>query len=156
VPSGTYDHQEAQLSVQSNQGAPVSGRLQVNAGGFFGGDRVNVRPELRIRLGDTFGTDISWDRNAIDLPGGSFTTNLARARVSYSFSPRVFVQSLVQYNDRANLWSSNFRFGWLQRANTGIFVVYTDTHLLDEISFRPSNADRSFIVKISRMFDALN
>ena len=36
-----------------------------------------------------------------------------------------------------------------------MFIVYTDSHLLDESPFRPSNADRSFIVKISRMFDAL-
>ena len=43
----------------------------------------------------------------------------------------------------------------LQQANTGVFIVYTDSHLLDESPFRPSNADRSFIVKISRMFDAL-
>jgi hypothetical protein len=155
VSAGTYDHVEAQLSVQSNEGKAVSGRLQVNAGGFFGGDRVAVSPELRVRVGETFSSEVSWNRNAIDLPGGRFTTNLTRARVSYSFSPRVFVQSLVQYNDRANTWSSNFRFGWLQRANTGVFVVYTDSHLIDEITFRPSNTDRSFIVKISRMFDAL-
>ena len=155
VPAGTFDHHEAQLSFQTNQGAPVSGRIQMNAGGFFGGDRVSVTPELRVRVGDTFSSDLSWNRNDIDLPGGRFITNLARARLSYSFSPRVFVQSLVQYNDRANIWSSNFRFGWLQQANTGVFIVYTDSHLLDESPFRPSNADRSFIVKISRMFDAL-
>ena len=41
------------------------------------------------------------------------------------------------------------------KANTGVFIVYTDSHLLDESPFRPSNADRSFIVKISRMFDDL-
>ena len=75
--------------------------------------------------------------------------------MSYSFSPRVFVQGLVQYNDRANAWSSNFRFGWLQQANTGIFVVYTDSHLIEDDALRPVPADRSFIVKISRMFDAL-
>jgi hypothetical protein len=155
VPANTYDHHEAQLSFGTNQGAPVSGRIQMNAGGFFGGDRVSVTPELRVRIADTFSSELSWNRNEIDLPGGSFTTNLARARLSYSFSPRVFVQSLVQYNDRANTWSSNFRFGWLQQANTGVFIVYTDSHLLDESPLRPSNADRSVIVKISRMFDAL-
>ena len=41
------------------------------------------------------------------------------------------------------------------KANTGVFIVYKDSHPLDESPFRPSNADRSFIVKISRMFDAL-
>jgi hypothetical protein len=156
VPAGTYDHAETQLVYQTNQGAPVYARFQFNAGGFFGGDRIGLRPEVRIRLSDTFNTELSLDRNSIDLPGGSFVTNLARARVSYSFTPRVFVQSLVQYNDRANVWSSNFRFGWLQQANTGLFVVYTDSHLVDDVSLVPRRADRSFIVKVSRMFDVMN
>ena len=81
----------------------------------------------------------------------------ARMRASYSFSPRLFVQSLIQYNDRADAWTSNFRFGWLQQANTGLFLVYTDSHDLDERSFvPPTGTNRSLILKISRMFDALN
>jgi hypothetical protein len=156
VPAGTYDHAEAQLVFQTNQGAPLYGRLQVTRGGFFGGDRFGLSPQVRLRLGETFNTELTWDRNDIELPGGQFVTNLVRHRVSYSFSPRVFVQSLVQYNDRSNSWSSNFRFGWLQQANTGIFVVYTDAHLIDELPFTRREPDRSFIVKISRMFDVLN
>jgi hypothetical protein len=155
VPTGTYDHREVQLNVSSNQGAAISGSLQVNAGGSFGGDRVTLSPQLRIRAGETFSSEFRWDRNDVDLPVGSFVTNLARARLSYSFSPRVFMQSLIQYNTRANKWSSNYRFGWLHQANTGIFVVYTDSHLIEEDLLRPVSADRSFIVKISRMFDAL-
>jgi hypothetical protein len=155
VPTGTYDHREVQLNVSSNQGAAISGSLQMNAGGSFGGDRVTLSPQLRIRAGETFSSEFRWDRNDVDLPVGSFVTNLARARLSYSFSPRVFMQSLIQYNTRANKWSSNYRFGWLHQANTGIFVVYTDSHLIEEDMLRPVSADRSFIVKISRMFDAL-
>jgi len=156
VPAGTYDHTEAQLSLTSNEGAAVSGRLQVNAGGFFGGDRVTLSPSLRVRVGEAFNATLSWDRHSIDLPYGGFVTNLTRTRVSYSFTPRVFAQGLVQYNDRANTWSTNIRFGWLQQANTGVFIVYTDSHLIDEMPLVPREPDRSFIVKISRMFDALN
>lgn len=68
----------------------------------------------------------------------------------------MYTESAIYFgvdNDCVNIWSSNFRFGWLQQANTGVFIVYS--HLLDESPFGPSNADRSFIVKISRMFDAL-
>jgi hypothetical protein len=79
--------------------------------------------------------------------------------VSYSFTPRMFVQSLVQYNDRAGLWSTNLRFGWIQQANTGLFVVYTDRHPLDDYAFNPwdrRGTDRSFVVKFSRMVDLLD
>lgn len=154
VPSGIYDHREAQLVAFTNQGAPVSTRARLTAGGFFGGSRVNVSPELRFRLSDTFNMEVSWSRNDIDLPWGSFVINLASTRVSYSFTPRVYVQALVQYNDRADLWSSNMRFGWLNQANTGLFVVYNDTQgLADSTLMR---ADRSLTIKFSRLFDLLN
>jgi hypothetical protein len=79
-----------------------------------------------------------------------------RTRVSYSFNPRVFVQSLVQYNDRADIWSMNLRFGWLQAANTGLFIVYNDTRgLYDLYPEAPLRTDRSLTIKFSRMFDVL-
>jgi hypothetical protein len=129
----------------------VSVGYRLTAGGFFGGDRVAHTPSIRVRVGDTTNAELSWATNDIDLPWGDFTTNLARVRVSYSFTPRLFLQSLVQYNDRAQIWSANLRFGWLNRANTGLFVVYNDT---DDTGLRGrAIAGRSFIVKISRLID---
>jgi len=55
----------------------------------------------------------------------------------------------VQNNTVDKLWAFNFRFGWLQRANTGLFVVYNH-NLLDG---GPLN--NSFIIKYTRMFDLL-
>jgi hypothetical protein len=156
VPPGTYDHQEAQLVFMSNQGVPVSVRMMTTIGGFFGGDRVALNPTLNMRLGETLTTELSYQRNDVNLPWGNFVTNLVRTRASYSFNPRTFVQALVQYNDRADLWSMNLRFGWQQAANTGLFVVYTDTRGLYDLSDRPERTDRSLIVKFSRMFDVLH
>jgi hypothetical protein len=153
VPPGTYDHAEAQLVAMSNQGLPLSVSVRVTAGGFFGGDRLALNPTIRFRAGDALTTEVNYQRNDIKLPWGAFVTNLVRTRVSYSFSPRVFTQALIQYNDRADLWSMNFRFGWLQAANTGLFVVYTDTRGLYDLFERPERTDRSFIVKYSYMLD---
>lgn len=153
VPPGMYDHAEAQIVANSNQGAPFSVSMRVTAGGFFGGDRLALSPTVRFRAGDALTTELNYQRNDIKLPWGDFATNLVRTRVSYSFSPRVFTQALVQYNDRADLWSMNFRFGWLQAANTGLFVVYTDTRGLYDLFDRPERTDRSLIVKYSYMLD---
>jgi hypothetical protein len=155
VPPGTYEHKEAQLVVMTNQGAPVSLNLQTFFGGVFGGTRATVNPTLRMRVGEAFSTEVAYQRNDVNLPWGDFVTNLLRTRVSYSFNPRIFVQGLVQYNDRADLWSMNVRFGWLQAANTGLFIVYTDTHGLYDLFDRPERTDRSLIIKFSRLFDVL-
>ena len=48
----------------------------------------------------------------------------------------------------------NFRVGWLQDANTGLFFVYNETEGIGE--FIPTGAGRSVIVKYSYLFDVLN
>ena len=155
VPPGSYSHAEAQLVFTTNEGAPVSLNVESRIGGFFGGDRVAINPTLRMRAGETLTAEIDYQRNDVDLPAGSFATNLVRTRVSYSFNTRTFLQGLVQYNDRADLWSANVRFGWLQAANTGLFIVYTDTRGLYDLFDRPERTDRSLVLKFSRMFDVL-
>ncbi len=151
VPAGAYEHAEAQIVFFTNRGAPAGFELRANVGGFFGGDRVALRPEVRWRLGERFNTELTWSHNDIELPGGSFETNLGRLRASYSFTPRIFVQGLIQYNDRADVWASNLRFGWLQSANTGLFVVYDE--IRDVGSAGAGIPDRSLTVKYSRLID---
>ena len=154
VPTGTYDHNQILLSYSTNQAASVSVGLRTVVGGFFGGDRINYGPSIRVRSGDTFNAEVSWDRNDIDLPGGSFITNLTSARLAYNFSPRLFAQTLLQYNDSADLWSVNLRFGWLQQANTGLFIVYNDTRGLNDTI--PAGGGRSLVLKFSKLFNLLD
>jgi hypothetical protein len=143
-----------QLVFNTNKGAAVSVDTRLVVGGFFGGKRVSLTPALRLRAGEAFNTDLEWVRNNLDLPAGDFHTNLLRVRISYSFSPRVFVQSLVQYNDRIDNWSTNLRLGWLQTANTGLFIVFNENR---EVGGLPIGArDRSIALKFSRMVDVLD
>ena len=153
VPPGTYDHAEMQIAANTNLGAPVSARLSSFVGGLFGGDRISIQPSVTVRVGETFNTSFEWSYNDLRLPGGDFTTNLVRLRASYSFTTRMFFQALVQYNDRADLWSSNLRFGLLSDANTGLFVVYDDIRGFG--SGVPSGAGRTLTLKYSYLFDLL-
>ena len=159
VPRGVYDHAEARLTANTNRGAPVSASIGSTIGGFFGGDRVQLTPEVSVRLGETLNAQLRWDRHDIDLPSGDFTTNLASLRVSYSFTTRLFLQALLQYNDRADLWSSNVRFGLLSDANTGLFIVYNDIRGLGSLDPHLDVDDAAFgrtlTLKYSYLFDLL-
>ena len=155
VPPGSYKHEEAQLVLMTNQGAPASLDVRTIIGGFFGGRRFQLNPTLRMRVGNALTTELAYQRNDITLPWGDFTTNLLRARLSYAFTTHAFIQGLAQYNDRADVWSANVRLGWLRPGNTGLFLVYTDTRALDDLFVRPARTDRSFILKFSRTFDLL-
>jgi len=153
VPPGAYDHKEAQIVGNTNRGAPVIGEVRTIFGGLFGGDRTTIEPSITVRSGETFNANLAWSYNDLRLPGGDFTTNLVRLRTSYSFTTRMFFQALIQYNDRADLWSSNLRFGWLSDANTGLFVVYNDLQGIGAAV--PSSAGRTLTLKYSYLFDLL-
>ena len=154
IPPGRYDWAEVSSSYYYDRSAPISAGVRAEAGGFFGGSIVTLRPTVRARVGEIFNLQLSYSRNDIELPSGSTITNLTSVRAGYNFSPRVFLQTLLQHNDSAQLWSLNFRFGWLQDANTGLFLVYNETEgLLDYV---PMGAGRSVIVKYSYLFDVLD
>ena len=154
VPAGKYDWQEAEVSYRTNRSAPVSFGVNYTAAGFFGGDLYEFRPSVDARYGETLSVSLSWSRNDINLPLGDVVTNLTSTRVAYNFSPRLFVQSLLQYNDSADLWSVNMRFGWLQDANTGLFLVYNETEGIGD--FIPDGAGRSLVLKYSYLFDLID
>ena len=160
VPAGTYEHSEAQLVYWTNQAAPLSINIRSFIGGFFGGDRVSTDSTLRYQLDERFSTEVSWNRSDISLPvpNGDFTVDLARVRVSYSFTPQISLQTLIQYNNRDDVVAANVRFAWLQSANAGLYLVYNE---VDEFSglnmphYEQENA-RQFILKYSRIFDFFN
>ena len=153
VPPGRYDFNEVQYSYNYDRSAPLSFGMRATVAGFFGGDIVTLRPSMNARYGETFNISLSYSRNNIDLPNGSTITNLTSVRAAYNFSPRVFAQALLQHNDSADVWSVNFRVGWLQDANTGLFLVYNETEGIGDIV--PSFAGRSVILKYSYLFDVL-
>lgn len=156
VTPGTYDHAELQLVGMTDQGKSVSVDATVIRGGFFGGTRTTLRPNLKARRGEQLTAQLRYERNDVSLPAGGFVTNLVRTRIGWNWSPRLFVQALVQYNDRADLWSTNVRFGWLRTANTGLFVVYSENRDLDERLPGLPVRDRSLVVKWSRRLELLD
>ncbi len=159
VPEGQFDHREAMIVGNTDESRKVSLSARLIAGGFFGGNRVTLTPTLRVRTGEAFNSEFQVSRNMIELPGGSFTANLIRGRLSYSFTPRLYVQTLLQYNDSVDLWSANLRLGWLHTAGTGLFVVFNHTTDFDRALgygvLDPALTNQTLIVKYSRLINVL-
>lgn len=147
VDPGVYDHIENQMIFFTNQSKPFSLNLRSVIGGSFGGTRFIETITGRYRAGDRFNVDATFQYNNFQLPNGDFTANILSTRLSYSFKPNIYLQGLVQHNTSDKFWAANIRFGWLQQANTGLFVVW-NYNLQDG---DPLN--NSIIVKYTRIFD---
>ena len=154
IQPGTYDHGELQLIFMGDESQPLNFGLRATVGGRFGGDRVSLDPTVRFRIGEKFTSELAYNYNDFDLPvpGGDFTANLLRLRLSYSFTPKILLQLLSQYNEVDDRISTNLRFSWLQSANTGLYIVYNE---VDEQGLGALPRGREFIVKFSHIFDVL-
>jgi hypothetical protein len=118
-------------------------------GGSFGGTRYLNTGTLGVRIGDKFNSEYSLAVNDVRLPQGDFTASILAARISYTFRPRINLQSFIQFNSATDLWSFNIRFNLLEQANTGLFVVFNDIYTNGNVS------NRSLTVKYTHVFDLL-
>ena len=73
-------------------------------------------------------------------------------RLNYFFSPRIFVQTLTQYNNQQAIFSSNVRFGWLNTAGTGLFIVLNDGRAANSFFDLGAPQQRSVFLKFTRQF----
>ena len=152
IPAGFYAWNDTQTILQSNPSASTFGELRYKRGGYYDGRYDSWDVRAGVRSGGKFQATVQYVRENHRLPGGNFTTELLPLRVSWSFTPQISVQALVQYNGVASQVGTNLRFAWLMRSGTGLFVVYNDRH--DTARLTPETAlGRSLIVKFSRLVD---
>lgn len=156
VAPGTYDHVELAWRWNTNLSSPISLDGGIDWGGFLSGRRHDVFGTLNARKGATVAAQLKVTRNDVKLAEGAFQTTLIGLRLAYSFTPRMYLQSLIQYNSQTANWSGNIRFGWLNTAGTGLFVVYNDVQQSNEVWGPLSAQNRAVIVKFTRQFNLIN
>ncbi len=150
VPPGTYDNFEWGFEYNTNLSAPLSVSGSIDIGGFYTGHRKGTGLNVNARTGEKLVNSLRIVLEDVELPQGEFTTTLVGLKSAYSFSPRMFLQSLIQYNDQDRRISGNIRFGWYGPAGTGLFLVYNEGRRTGRGS---GIQERAFIVKFTRQFE---
>ena len=150
IPVGEYDFERVEASYELGTQRRVSGRLSLEAGGFFGGNRTEASYWGRVEVTPQVSVEPSISLNWVDLPQGRFTTELVRARVNYTVTPRMFVSGLVQYNSEANSVGINARFRWEYEPGSDFFLVYSDGRDTRFGGF-PSLVNRGLVVKFTKL-----
>ena len=154
VPAGKYENPQLTTGANSPAGKPFRFGIYSNIGGYYNGDRISASPFLSYRKDETFSAQFSWNFNRIDLPTAddAFNVNLVQARLEYSFTPKMSLQTLLQYNDANDVLAANVRFSWLRSASSGLYLVYNE---VDDRSDFPLRSRRELVLKYSHIFDVL-
>jgi hypothetical protein len=152
IPAGFYRWWDHSTVLNTNPSAKVYVEFRHKIGQFYDGHYQSFDLKVGAQVGGSLQASAQIVREPYTLPTGSFATTLVPVRVNWSFTPRLNLQALVQYNSVSSQVSSNLRLAWLLKSGTGLFVVYNDRR--DTSSLTAQEAlGRSFVVKFSRLLE---
>jgi hypothetical protein len=144
IGAGEHAFDNIAIDYRSDQSAMLSGNFGVEAGEYWTGSQRVANAGVRFRLNEHVAASASLTRNVVDLPEGTFAANLARFRLDWSFTPRMFLNAFVQYNGEADTWLSNIRFNLIHRPLSDIYIVWNETRL-------PGDARRALMLKYTHL-----
>ncbi len=147
IPVGSYKMHEWYFTVNSSPGRRLYERVTVSPVQFYGGTRLNLSAAAGLRATSQFSAEVQYSRNDVKMPWGDFLVNLSTVRLDYTFSPRMTIRSLTQYNTSTHEISNNVRFNFIYKPGSDIYIVYNDqsqTGLPADIFGRK---DRQLVIK---------
>ena len=124
----------------------VNGRYET--GDFFSGTRTEKNVTLTVRAGTGMIFSVNGQWNSVELPGGSFTTQLYRVISETQFSPFIALVNNIQFDSQSAVLGWQSRFRWILTPGNDLFVVYTHNWLDDPQFNRFSTLNRSLASKI--------
>jgi len=152
IPAGRYSFDYVQGSYQFGPQRFFSGTLGARYGAWYDGHLTSVgfnrgRVEITPQLSLEPSVSVNW----IDVPGAKTTTTLALTRVTYTFTPRMFLSALLQYNTSTDTFSTNARFRWEWAPGSEIFLVFTEERDTYDFERFPEMSNQGFVVKVTRL-----
>ena len=152
LPVGGYDFQDVSVSYTVGQRRRLQGNISVQHGTFFSGEKTTVGfGRGRFKVTPQVSVEPSLSLNWVDLPEGSFRTELIQSRITYTPTPRMFFTGFLQYNSSNDTIGTNLRLRWEYQPGSELFVVYTDERDTLTRTF-PEIINRAFTVKVTRLF----
>lgn len=153
IPAEEHRFGDLGLWGETNASRAVSVSGWVQKGSFYDGTRLAHGMSLRLRPGRHFRSESSWDEHHVELPGGTFDTNLFRQRLTLALTPDLSAAAFAQWSDAAELLSMNVRLNWIYRPGADVFLVFNETWDAPGLG-RRTQRDRQAILKLTWLFAA--
>lgn len=150
VPPGKYLSDRVTGSYTLGQQRKVSGTATASWGTFYDGTRIETTYSGRIGFSKHFSVEPTVTLNWVDLPFGSFNSQLASARFILTPSPRLSISGLMQVNASGNTATGSVRLRWEYTPGSEMFLVYSDGY--DTAAATPIGLlNRSLAFKVTRL-----
>jgi hypothetical protein len=158
LPANTkYLYFSNRLSFTSNVRKPLSYLFTSRFGNYFNGKIVQFQSSWSYRRQPygIFSLDFTYNGIRLPKPYNQSDLFLIGPKIDISFTDKIFLKVILQYNNQINNINTNIRFQWRYKPVSDLFIVYTDNYYAYEgynenvpvYSFQPKN--RALVMKLN-------
>ncbi len=148
LPAGTdYTYRYLSSMYRSDQRKVLFVSARGSAGQFYNGKKYSIGGNVNYRFQPygNFGIDVQYNSVKLPEPHSSEDLVLIGPRLDITFTKKLYLTGLFQYNNQIDNFNTNIRFQWRFKPVSDIYLVYTDNYYASD--FSPKN--RSLIFKIT-------
>ena len=152
IPAGSeFTWYEIALYYTSDNRRLLTYNLSGRYGGFFNGMRLSFNGEVAYRVQPYGSLALSGSFNRVDLPSpySSADLILIGPRLDITFTEKLFLTTLVQYNNLIDNLNTNIRLQWRFAPVSDLYIVYTDNTNPADFTSR----NRGLVLKLSYWFN---
>jgi hypothetical protein len=146
-----FSWKEAGISFTSDIRKPLNFLISSRYGGYYDGTRLQFNGELyyRVQPYGSLAIVSSYNKLSMPAPYKSAEFILIGPRLDFTFTDKIFLTSLVQYNDQIKNLNLNLRFQWRFAPVSDLFIVYTENAFPGSYIIK----NRGLVLKLSYWFN---
>jgi hypothetical protein len=126
VPAGDYDANQIGWFANTSRNRPLMLSSMAFLQNYFDGHVRTITSDVTANPTANIALTVGFTHNEVDIPAGAFSANLARLRLGYAFSTKLFANALVQYNKLDDELSISVRINFIHRPGSDLFIVINE------------------------------
>lgn len=148
LPGGSsYTYRYLRGSFRTDERKRFVMRLNGSGGEFFNGTRYSLGGNVNYRFQPygNIGVDVQYNNIDLPEPHNSADLLLIGPRVDVTFTKKLFITGLFQYNNQIDNFSTNVRLQWRYKPVSDLYIVYTDNYYASDFTTK----NRSLVFKLT-------
>ena len=152
IPAGEYNFWRHSLTLTSAKRRNFWASTKVGLGSFYSGKRTDWLIQTGYKVIVPVYIGMESDRKWVDLPDGSFITQIYRLNLNFLFSPNLSWYNFAQYENQTETIGWQSRFQWIIKPGKEIFLTF-NSPVIDPLErFNPEVYEARVKVKYTIRF----
>ena len=123
IPVGRYWDNRFEIQFSTFKGRRIAAEAFVNIGEFYTGHRQEYELYTYFNFNKHLNLSFNWQRNYLQLPQKSFTTDEIGGRIDYAFNPKLQTCLFTQWNNEDKNILVNYRINWIPKIGSYFYFV---------------------------------